>query len=82
MSKVPLKFREKSRFGSFYTGSGQCDSDICLKTGRMFFLHGDSVKILDQSTGQILHSISLEESSKIKLFLNDIKMIPLITRRT
>ena len=57
---VPLKYREKSRFGSFYTGNSQGHAEVCLRTGRLFFTHGDAVKILDQSNGQTIHTISLE----------------------
>ena len=55
-----MKYREKSRFGSFYTGNSRGHAEVCLRTGRLFFTHGDAVKILDQSNGQTIHTISLE----------------------
>ena len=70
MSKIALKYREQSRFGSFYTGSKSGDSAVCPLTGRLFLICDDSIKILDQKTGQVQHTIEIEADSICSLTLS------------
>ena len=70
MSRIALKYREKSRFGSFYTGSRRGDSDICTVTGRLFLVCDNGVKILDQKSGQVLHTVEIEADSVCSLALS------------
>lgn len=53
------KFREKYRFGAFYTGSNNADTAFCSKTNRLFCVFGDVVNVIDTKTGQKVSEITL-----------------------
>lgn len=54
-----LKYREKYRFGAFYSGVTRGDTAYCNQTKRLFCLFGDAVTVIDRTTGQKIDEISL-----------------------
>lgn len=55
-----LKYREKARFGAFYSGSSKSSSAYCPKTGRLFCVYGDCVTVVERLTGRKSNEILLE----------------------
>ena len=57
---MSLKYREKYRFSAFYSGSTRSDTAYCNVTKRLFCVYGDLVTVIEKSTGQKSHEISLK----------------------
>lgn len=57
---MSLKYREKYRFGPFFSGKERGDCTYCELTDRLFCIFGDAVTVIDMKTGQKKDEISFE----------------------
>ncbi|CBY32112.1 unnamed protein product [Oikopleura dioica] len=57
---MSLKYREKYRFGPFFTGKERGDCAYCELSDRLFCIFGDAVTVIDMKSGQKENEISFE----------------------
>ena len=57
---MSLKYREKYRFGPFFSGKERGDCAYCELTDRLFCIFGDAVTVIDMKSGQKKDEISFE----------------------
>ena len=57
---MSLKYREKYRFGPFFSGKERGDCAYCEITDRLFCIFGDAVTVIDVKSGQKKNEISFE----------------------
>ena len=82
MSKVALKYRERQRFGSFYTGSSRGDCALCPRSNRLFLICDESVKVVDATTGQVMGTVQVEADAPSAVALSPDSSILIIASKS